>query len=523
MRVFRGLNITTSTSRLRISQTLLPVGTLILAGLGGYWIATDSVLVPFLRILIVLLILSILGVRLLKRHHWPVLLPEDVDLYRWLYIMVPVKLALVAAVWGYRLTTGYTGERGDEIAYAKAAMGLVQAWLRGDFNLDVPLMAEKGYVLVLAVIYLIAGFGDWVPRLLQVGLGVATALFAYRIARMTFGRSSARIVFLLILLYPDYIYWDTFLLRETWASCMALFIMWRFLSWRASGRFRRTDVVITGAVLAWLALTKVPAAMALAAAAMSVLVMESVSKGRWRRAVFILIFGLSALQLGSSLSGFSNLGIERADTILAGAMTSEVYGGRAYLRETLFETFQAIAASPFSFGLAMYRTGFGVFLGTLTLANPDLYIFPELFRLAAYLLQWALVPAIAYGTVMAWRKNRWPTMLIISYIAVAMVSFTLWPNDLTRQRLVIIPQVFLLAAIGLTHWQEWRQIYPLYILFVGHAFLTRSLDIDTTLIIRILSFMIGGTLLFVWYIRPAISHIAAGRGFLANFRSQKGA
>jgi len=142
----------------------------------------------------------------------------------WVVAVLCVAFGLRAGFVVYRVVTdpsssqivNIPGKNDDQVDYDTTAKNLLAG--RGFWSSDrggSPYVAEPGYPLVLALLYLLLGKNLFLVKMAQALLSTATCYLVFRIGKETKAEKAGLVGALLLGVHPNHVYYPAFILSET--------------------------------------------------------------------------------------------------------------------------------------------------------------------------------------------------------------------------------------------------------------------------------------------------------------------
>ena len=169
-------------------------------------------------------IISVLGFFIFTNqwtHVWK--LKNEKYFLRYLFL-IAVSIRLIWVVWSYFYYMKMTGTpfefgSADSEGYHESALWLSTSpfseWVEAFLGPGSVGVADAGYPLYLSVLYRIFGPSILIPRLIKAFISSYMCILIYRLAKNTFGESTARMAAIMCALMPNFIIYCGYTLKET--------------------------------------------------------------------------------------------------------------------------------------------------------------------------------------------------------------------------------------------------------------------------------------------------------------------
>jgi hypothetical protein len=316
----------------------------------------------------------------------------------------------------------------DEHSYRILANAVARAWHQGEFptlSKDVWLgTLHTGYYRILATLYYLFGDRYWLGICVNILMGATVPLLLYFLADSAFGKRAARLAAIVAALYPSFIFWSGFLLKD---SVHAAFFMLALVAcWDLREKWRDLPALALLAASFFLALLRAYSTLIVWASLAGYLILFSK-----KRTVYLAV----------------TLWI-----MLVYAIARQTYVVSEYEKNLIF-SFLNIIPDQCATVLGSLRY-FALGVPKLLLA-PYAWVFAPYFDIH-YLLypgQWLfylfVLPLAFVGTYYVLKEDRREFFLVLFPIALNFLVFLLaYEGSVPRQRLHLEPLFILLAVYG---------------------------------------------------------------------------
>ncbi len=334
----------------------------------------------------------------------------------WGRVLVVVTVLILAA--GIRMVDlTAVGYNSDEAVYAGQAAALAEVpVLRALFPVfrAHPLL----YQFVLSVVYRF-GFSDEAGRLVSVAVGVLTVLLTYALGRRLYGHRAGVYGAALLAVMPYHVVVTRQVLLDGPMTLFATLALWALASFAASGRAR------------WLYATAAAIGLTFLAKEIGFIMVGAVY-------AFLALSPRLAVRLRDLLLSLVTLVLVMLPYPLSVMLASPRSGGttRQYLVWQLFRR----PNHTWDFYATVVPSAIG----------------------------WVVLAAAALGLLAFPRANGWRQRLLLAWVLVPVVFFTVWPTKGFQYLLPIAPALAVLAAGTLAQWPR-RTVRLLRWRFPQHA------------------------------------------------------
>ena len=350
---------------------------------------------------------------------------------------------------------------------------------RGRWFSDAPFFLDPLYPYFVGAVYAFAGRSPFAVAVVQSVLGALVAPLVFSAARPWLGRTVALVAGLFAALYPPSIYWGGALMKPALASFVVALALWllsrglsgaRRFAWCGAGAALSCAVLLRGTLLPalplvvlwlWVHMRRRVAAAWLAGGMLAVLALPLahnlavagepiLTTTNWGQIFYIGNNPLNAsgrfeeLPWVRSNPAFEQIDFKSEAERRAGRPLSHGAVSRFWLREGL----AWVAAEPRDWAHVLFsklRLYWGAYE---TPASLDYYFYSRHAPVLRLPLPGfgLLGPLALLGAYFAWKQPGWPRLLVVWIAAASAVTVLCFV--LTRFRMVIVPALFVLAALG---------------------------------------------------------------------------
>jgi 4-amino-4-deoxy-L-arabinose transferase-like glycosyltransferase len=353
----------------------------------------------------------------------------------------------------------------DTGSYDWAGRQLAQAFSRGVFQTaDVVRIESPGFPLFVGAVYLLFGPSQWMVSLLLNVANVVAALLMWDVARRLFGVRIGLVCLVLNLIYPAYIHYSHFILKDSLVMLMVVVVIW--LAVRCSGSMStvRTLLPLAG-LLAGLALLRPQLALPLAI----LVAVQLVSGVRQRRTetaltMVVLISGFAFWTTRYQPAAPSPLEVLAGIQSPVSAVHTDTpdFLKAASLRDVP-DVMRRIASHPTAFVIHAGETMILTFWGPNHFYSRSSFSLTPAWLTLGGLFTIALMPMVGYGYLWSLRHSARHAFLPLAFVAFVAVSL-IFLGNVHRWGLPMMPTVMMFGAVGCCHFRaKIRPYYPAYI------------------------------------------------------------
>ncbi|MEJ7585429.1 MAG: hypothetical protein WKF43_15425 [Acidimicrobiales bacterium] len=359
---------------------------------------------------------------------------------RWTAWSFAGHLGLGLAVSSSSTLQSYLG--GDADQYHQGAQGIVAHWLDGS---ALPLLppGKEGFYYLMAGLYWAVGASPVTGLVINAVMTAALVPIMSTLTTELFGERAARPVPVLVTLLPGFALWPSQLLREAGVYFFTAVAL--LAAARLARRVKPSSVVVLASSLALLSTWRSYIALMVAGGVAVALVVGSRGlKGIAAGLSATVVVGALVVGLGLGYSGLraaNDADLVEVDSIRLDSATGADSG---YLEDAdVSDSRRAVSYLP----VALPYLAFGPFPWQLAGGR-------QLFGVPDAVTWWILLPSLATGIHLGWRRHRWRIAMLIgpalgSSVAIALLVANF--GTMVRARMQVILILVPLVAFG---WSE---------------------------------------------------------------------